>query len=168
MRKFKIGFSKSKVKFPIFSWLIRLYQNTEFSHTYVELDTKHVFEDDTIFQSSKGMVNYMSKLFFLTENIVTDEFEFELPDEVYRKMRVELHRYAGLKYAFMQNLGIVYTDIMRILGKRVSNPWRKGYNCSELIYKHVIKYLYPEYKYDPETITPKDVYNMLKGKQDGR
>ena len=32
------------------------------------------FNDETIFQSSKGMVNYMSKTFFLTENVL-----YEIP-----------------------------------------------------------------------------------------
>lgn len=168
MRQFKIGFSKSSLKAPILSWLIRLYENTPFSHTYLEFDTKKIFEDDTIFQSSKGMVNYMSKKFFLSENDIVEEFEFEIPLEVYMEMRVELHASAGIKYAFMQNIGILYTDFMRLFGKRVKNPWKKGYNCSELVYKHVIRYLYPDFKYDPETVTPKDVYNMLKEKQDGR
>lgn len=165
MRKFKIGFSKSSINLPLFSWAVRFYQNTNFSHTYLEFDTKSIFNDDTIFQSSKAMVNYMSKSFFLTENTITDEFEVEMPDELYMKMRSELHANAGVKYAFLQNIGIIYTDFMRLFGKRVKNPWKKGYNCSELVYKYVIKYLYPEYTLDPETITPKDVYEIMKSKQ---
>lgn len=145
----------------LFSWAIRLYEGTEFSHTYLEFDTKRIFNDDTIFQSSKGMVNYMSKSVFLTENAVVNEFEFELPEEIYRDMRIELHANAGLKYALMQNVGVIITDIAKFFGKEMKNPWKKGYNCSELVYKHVIKYLYPEEKRDPDLITPKEVFELL-------
>ena len=163
--KLKIGFSKSTLSMPIFSWIIRIYQWTKFSHTYIIFDTTKYLNDSTVFQSSKGMVNAMSYSFFKGENKPLDEFEFEVSDEVYKTILNELHANMGVKYGMMQNLGILYVDIMRLFGKKVSNPWKKGYNCSELVYMHVLSHIYADLNEDPNLITPKDVYNIVKSRK---
>ena len=153
------------VKLPIFSWLIMLYQWTRFSHTYVVFQTSNILNDDTVFQSSKGMVNAMSYTVFKKENFPIDEYIFEISTDTYNTILNELHGTMGTKYGTMQNVGILYVDFMKLFGKRVRNPWKKGYNCSELVYIHVLRHLYPDLDEDPDLITPEDVYNIVKSRQ---
>ena len=159
--KFKVGFSKSTIKFPLFSWLIQLFEWSKFSHTYIEFRLDCV-DRTLIFQSSKGMVNIMDKDVFLQENEIVSEFEIDVPLNVYEDMINELTSNAGVKYASKQNVGIVLVRIANLFGKTMKNPWRCGYNCSELVFTHVIKHIYPTETRDPDLVTPKEVHNILK------
>ena len=61
--KISIGFSKSKKKFPIGSWLIRAYQRTPYSHVYIRLHVgppSKMFPSDKILHASEGLVQNMS------------------------------------------------------------------------------------------------------------
>jgi hypothetical protein len=175
MKKIIIGFSKSKKKLPIGSWIIRLYQNTKFSHTYIKLLTKPKFPSDKILHASEGLVQNMSGTMFDKKHQVIDEFEISIPDIIvkdklvkdhlplYRSIVNILHEISGDDYNFMQNIGIFYVDIMRIFfKKRVKNPWIKGWNCSEFV-AYILKAIYPkEFKtLDINTITPKELYEIL-------
>lgn len=161
MRTFRIGFSKSTLKLGFFSWLIQWYEKTPFSHTFVEYNTVHHLGSDTIYQSSRGMVNNMSKDVFLEENEITHVFTVTCGDEIYKEMRNGLHSVTGKHYGFMQNIGIIISDIFKI-----KNPFKKGYNCSELVYEKVLKKLFPELEYNKDNVTPKMVYLILKENKD--
>lgn len=162
MRDIVFGFSKSAKKFPIGSWLIRLYQNTPFSHTYVRIKPR-IFKYDDIIHASEGKVLRMSGKQFDKRHTVVEEFSFQISDELYREVLNEMHEVSGDDYSIMQNIGILYVDIARILGFRVVNPFQTGWNCSEFELK-VLKLIYPEdFKYlDPNTVTPKELYDILK------
>lgn len=157
MKTFKVGFSRSTIKFPIASWLIRWYEKTPFSHTFIEYNTAHHLGSDTIYQSSRGMVNNMSKDVFLEENEITNVFTIVCEEEIYIEMRNGLHSVTGKYYGFWQNIGVVIADIFKI-----NNPFKKGYNCSELVYEKVLKKLFPELEYKKDNVTPKMVYEILK------
>lgn len=157
MRSFRIGFSKSTIAFPIGSWAIRLYQGTEYSHVFVIFDTVKHLGSDTVYQSSRGMVNNMSLDVFLEENDITDMYRIEVPDNVYVAIRNGLHSETGRHYGTMQNLGIVLSDVFG-----VKNPWKKGYNCSELVYEKVLLPLDSSLSLNKNEVTPKDVFNILQ------
>lgn len=159
MRSFTIGFSKSTIPFPIGSYAIRLYQGTEYSHVFVILDTARHLGSDTVYQSSRGMVNCMSLDVFLEENEIVEIHRIEVPDDVYVAIRNGLHSETGRHYGTLQNLGIPISDLLNI-----KNPWKKGYNCSELIYEKVLLPLNPDLSlhYDKDTVTPKDVNEIIK------
>ena len=161
MRTFRIGFSKSTLKFAIASWLIRWYEKTPFSHTFVEYNTASHLGSDTIYQSSRGMVNNMSKTVFLEENEITHIFTIVCDDETYKEMRNGLHSVTGKHYGFWQNFGIIISDIFKI-----KNPFKKGYNCSELVYEKVLKKLFPELEYNKDNVTPRMVYEILRENKD--
>jgi len=56
-----IGFSKSKKKFPILSYLIRAYQGfTNYSHTYIKVKSNRPERSDHILHASEGLVQHMS------------------------------------------------------------------------------------------------------------
>jgi hypothetical protein len=170
MRTIIVGFSKSKKRFAIGSWLIRLYQLTKFSHTYIRLPVGDRWPSDKIIQASDGLVNHMSFTQFEKRAEIIEEFEIEVTDEEYHNLtRNYLHELAGARYGFKQNIGIVFVHIAKLLGyKNCKNPWPQGFNCSEFVV-HCLKSKLPKYfgHLDPDTVTPKEVFlALVKRKED--
>jgi len=164
MKEITIGFSTSKKKLAIASWAIMFYQNTKFSHTYLR-ETLRVFKDDLIIHASEGSVQRMSQYQFDKKHKVVEEYIITIENrETYQKMKDIMHKHSGARYSVLQNVGILYVDLMNsIFNKNVKNPWQKGWNCSELV-AVVLNEMFPKYfdKYDPNTITPKQVNIVLK------
>ena len=162
MKSIIIGFSKSKKKFAIGSMLIRLYQNSKFSHVYARITTKFL-GSDTIVHASEGKILRMSDPQFNKRHEVVEEFKITMTDVEYMSVMKELHKASGDDYGIMQNIGIVLVDILAILGKKIKNPFNKGWNCSEFVCIllqqsniELVKDL------DPQTVTPKQLYKLLK------
>ncbi len=161
MRSVTVVFTKSKKKFPIFSWLIMLWTWKSYSHVALKVDLSWL-EGSMYFQASEGKVNYEYESHFLRENEIIKSYQIEIPKDIYSKLAAERMKSAGENYGFMQNVGIVLVDICKLFGKEISNPWKKGKNCSELIYNLILKPLNPELNFDPETIKPHHVERIIK------
>lgn len=165
MRKLKIGFSKSNND-KIFSVILQKYLGTNYSHTFIMYDTSKHMGDDSIYHSSIGSgVGFFAKHIFEEKNKIVLIYEIEIADEVYNKIRQELFYNCGRKYGLMQNLGIAIVDFAReVLGVKIGNPFRENQNCSELVYRDVIQIAFPELskKYDPDTISPRDIEDIMK------
>jgi len=162
MKELTVGFSKSKKKMPIASWLIMLYEGTGFSHTYLR-ETLRVFKDDLIIHASEGAVQRMSQYQFDKKHEVVEEFIIEIEDkELYQELKDKMHKYSGAPYSIMQNVGIIYVNIMKCLNRNVENPWQIGWNCSELVMV-VLESVYPEEfsNYRQNTVTPKEIHHIL-------
>jgi len=172
--KLIVGFSKSKKKFPIASWTIRGYQGfTEYSHTYIRLYSKS-FPGDHIIHASEGKIQRMSEVQFDLRHEVVDEFEIEIPDimiyNIYRNEETDLRRlfydtiwyYSGDDYSIKQNIGIVIVHLLRVFGIKASNPWKKGWNCSEFV-AVLLKMIIPEEleHIDPNLVLPSDLHKLL-------
>lgn len=174
MKKIIVGFSKSKKNFTIASWLVRLYQWTDFSHTYIRLLTKGKFPSDKILHASEGLVQNMSGTQFDKKHKVVKEFEIEVPNIIvndkykdekttlYKCMINTMHETSGDNYSVLQNIGILYVCLMKkILNKRVKNPWPQGWNCSEFV-ATILATIYQEFDdIDPNTVTPKEIEQIL-------
>lgn len=165
MRKIQIGFSKSRQD-KIFSVILQKYLGTDFSHTFVIYNTKHHMGDDSIYHSAAGSgVGFMAKQVFEENNIIVSVYEIEVEDDVYVEIRKELFYNCGRKYGLIQNLGIVIVDFAKQVFKmKIQNPFRKDQNCSELVHRDVISIAFPEIakEYDPDTISPKEVEDIMK------
>lgn len=172
--KLAIGFSKSKKKFPVGSWVIRLYQTSGYSHVYVRLMSKR-FHNHEILHASEGKVIKMSENQFDKRHIVVKEFIIDIPHTfVFNKHRQqrtslmryivdEMHEHSGADYSILQNLGIVVVDIFKLFGKKIKNPWITGWNCSEFA-GEVLKLIYPAefINVDMNLVKPVDVYKILE------
>lgn len=55
-------------------------------------------------------------------------------------------------------------DITKILGIKATNPWKKGRNCSELIYLKVLVPMFGDLGYNPDTIKPYHIEDILISK----
>ncbi len=137
MRKMSIVFTKSKKRFPIGSWIIRAWTLKRYSHVALKFETK-IFNSNTFYQASEGMVNYMSETQFLKKHDIVESFDLYLDDELYSKIRTACHEEAGAPYGVLQNLGIAWCDILALVGITATNPFKKGRNCSELLYDQVL------------------------------
>lgn len=164
MRILRIGFSKSKSKWALFSWAIRKYQGTSYSHVFLEIPHKRLFGVDTVFHSNGDSgVSYYAKPIFEDKNEVTDMYEWQIPDHLYTEIRALTHQKLGHRYAFLQNIGVLLVDIARELGCKMRNPWKKGYNCSEITL-FALKKQFPQLEsfYDLNTIKPIDIQNIVE------
>jgi hypothetical protein len=164
MRKITVGFSKNADN-KVFSRGLQDYMDRDYSHCFVKYFTKRHLGDDAIYHSSLSAgVGYMSQTIFEENNTIVLMYEIEVSDEMYTSIREGLFKVCGRKYGMMQNIGILLVDALRKLGIKAKNPFVKGENCSEMVYRHILSVLYPEYDYDPDTISPKDVEDILNKK----
>jgi len=162
VKRVKIGFSKSKKNLALFSWAVRVYQRTKFSHIYIILETPFL-GSDTVTHASEGKVLSMSDYQFNKRHEVIEEILIEVSEENYNEMLLELHKVSGDDYGVMQNIGILLVDLLNSLNIKIKNPWQQGWNCSEFVCVMLQK-CKPELveNIDPQTVTPKQLYNLLK------
>ena len=157
MRTIKVGFSKSKKKFAVGSWLIQIWENTPFSHVYLRIGGGTFPE--VIYQASNSMVNFMGLEAFNKYHEVVEEFEVELTAEEYKNLLTKCMALAGLRYECKQLVGLVIVRLFDIFGKQIKNPLSgSGYVCSELV-GEMLNFDLGKPK---ENITPKDIYVFLK------
>lgn len=170
--KIVVGFSKSLKKFPIGSWIIRLWQGfTSYSHVYIRLLVTPRFPSDKIIHAAEGEVNHWSETNFHKRNKTVEDFEIEIPDELYKHLRNNVfHEKAGELYGWKQNLGIALVQLLKYMNIHIENPWQDGWNCSEFVYV-VLKQIFPEETkhLKQNTVTPKDINIVLnKLQKDGK
>lgn len=158
MKELKIVFTKSKKKFPIASWLIRAWTGKKYSHVARAANIQEW--GWRYFQANEGKVNYEYEEHFLKKHEIIKEYTIIVDTEMDKKIKETCYKQCGNKYGIMQNIGIFLID----LGILKSNPWKSGVNCSELIYTHVLKPMFPELDHNPDTIKPHEIENILISK----
>ena len=160
VRDVYVGFSKPKMKFPIYSWLIRALEHTEFSHVYVWHDTKYNLP--IIYQASGVAVNFMSGPIFKEKNEVVKEFCFQVTDVAFQKYMQYALENVGRDYSLKQAFGILVKKLFRLKQNPFSNG-RSDYICSELvavILDELMSFKLPTYFFD--YATPKDIYLLCQ------
>ena len=131
MRKVIIGFSRPKHKiFPIFSWLIRFFEGTDYSHTYVKTYSQTA---DTwlVYQASGSMVNFMGEKHFINAAHIAREFEFEISENSFKEYLKWAILNAGVPYGLKTVLGILIARVFNLK----KNPFGDGEStlfCAEL------------------------------------
>lgn len=164
MKTVDIVFTKSKKKLPIGSWAIRAWTWKPYSHVACGVTVSDWGMN--YFQSSEGKVNYEHEPYFNEKHEIVRKYTLELTDEAVRQLKKDFYQSSGIVYGTMQNIGILWVDLVKVFtGKTIDNPWKKGKNCSELIYEVVINELYPDVKgYNPDTIKPHHIEDILISK----
>lgn len=157
MRTITIGFSKpKKIWFPIASWLIRLYQNTEYSHTYISFDSP-TFNREIVYEAVGAGVRFVGAAYWKEHATTVKTFTIEVKECNYITIMQYCIDHAGLDYGFLQNIGIYISNLFNLK----SNIFKKGKNCSEVL----AEILHIEgYKFDKEydLIMPIDIYKALE------
>lgn len=164
MKKIYIGFSRPK-KFAILSWLIRVVLKTEYSHVYVKFHSD-TYDRNIIYQASGLQVNFVGEKLFDEKEIIVKEFEFDVSDDTYTKMMIFAIDKAGYPYSVKQLFDIAgYMLTKKVL---LSEDGRNAYICSELASQMIKEDLKIPIDKDLDLITPKDVYIILDGYQNGK
>ena len=184
MREIIIGFSRSSLKFPIISYLIMFWETIYWSlklkkvtivkqsHCYLKFDTRKIFDDYMVYHAANNMMHYLPYSNFLKYNKVTKEYKILVSEEKYREIRKKLNKKIGEPYGYLQNIGIVITDILSLSGIEKNNPWKNGYNCSEAIGEFLI-YIDSSFisKVNLNRIKPQGIkilFNKYYGEDNGR
>jgi len=162
MRSLRLVFTKSIVKFPILSRGIMWWTDKPYSHV-----AREVIRRDWgagYYQASEGNVNYEHANIFFKKHEVVKSYVLQVPAELEMSIRKACWEECGNAYGMMQNLGIFLVDIAAKFGINMQNPWKKGRNCSELMYLKVLKPMFPELDYNPDVIKPHDIEEILISK----
>jgi hypothetical protein len=158
MQKIEIGFSKPINRtFPIGSWLIRLYENTEYSHVYIKIYSKKL-DRYLIYEAVGG-----SGIRFIGlnewKNSAKEVYSFNL--DIKYEHSIEFMQFlidnTGIKYGFLQNLGVFISNLL----KKDKNIWRKGKNCSEAV-ADLLNLQGITFNKSNDLVTPKDIYLKLQ------
>ena len=160
MKSVEIVFTKSIKKLPLFSLLIRVITGKEYSHVAKGHEVKDWGK--AYYQASEGKVNYEYNTVFNTKHKIVKRYIIEVPDEIAREIRKRCFQEAGKIYAYKQNFGILMVDILCKFGIMTKNPWTRGRNCSELLYVHIFKKLFPDLTLDENSVKPGDIEDILE------
>lgn len=159
MRNIVIGFSKPKgKKFPIYSWIIRAFCQTPYSHVYLKIKTK--WDTNLIYQASGVQVNFMGEEFFNKHVEVIKEFSFEISEENYAEFMKFAITNSGAPYSLTEAVNMVTWKFFRKKLFKIEKEWV----CSVLGGYVFDKYIATEKDIfdDHELITPKDVYDACE------
>jgi hypothetical protein len=159
MKTITIGFSKSKKKFPIGSWLIRAYMGTPYSHVYLRFYSKSL-DRTLIYEAVGGGVRFIGAKQWEKHAVEVDSFDIELINGNYISLLQYCVDHTGVEYGIAQNLGVPLASIFNL----ETNPFQSGTNCSEEIYKILVLSGYPNTK-KKDLVTPKDIHRMLSESQ---
>jgi hypothetical protein len=154
-KELRIVFTKSKKPFPIFSWAIRLWTRKPYSHVARAIqirDWGYRFS-----HAAEGIVKQEFETAFYKKNEIVKEYVIALCEESDRRIKKEFYVEMGKAYGMLQNVGIMLMDI----GLFKDNPWKDGRNCSELIYLEFLKVILQELDYNPDTIKPHHIENVI-------
>jgi len=162
MNEIIIGFSRPNGWFEPFSWLIRLMDDSSFSHTYIKYYNNYSARW-IILQASGLEVNIIGETAFnIKENIIK---EFAIPISDAQKLKTVQFGIdnLGVPYGLKHIIGIVIVKFANLFGKRIANPFPEAGTmvCSELVAYALNEIILPTDTINFETATPTDVYNYL-------
>jgi hypothetical protein len=152
------GFSANKDCKP-FSVAIQLIEKRPYSHVYI----KYVDEltgDAMIFQASHGDVNLISESKFLQDNMILEEYEMNVSEEIYLRIRKKMNSLLGLKYSILQILNIMVQKIFKSKDIKLVVNGDKQFICSELGFV-ILEEARPEVIADQDSVTPSDFNRII-------
>lgn len=131
MTEIKIGFSKSKIKFPIIGRIIEFMQKGRYSHTYIRLWNEYRKKWIVIDATAHGVrVGDMDE--FLDKNRPVKEYTFEVSESVAESLLWWGLDHARQEYSTKEILG----NFIQIIFRLKKNPFRQGpkyQRCNELV-----------------------------------
>jgi len=138
-------------------------QGTKYSHVYLKYKADWA-DRDVYFQASHTSVNFMNSVHFLGEEIVIQEFEFQVSDEKFSRMQNFCLDNSAKPYGILCIFGFAYKIVLNRLGFKVHNPIRNAAQtpvCSQLIAELLVDLDVP-LSMDIEDITPLDLFPIIK------
>lgn len=159
MKKIIIGFSKPRNNFfPVFSWLIRLYERTSYSHVYIRWETK--WGTSLCYHAASVMLHFLGELAFKKKIHVIEEFQFEITDDQFDRLMLFCTTTSGYDYAVKEVFMIPLWDLGLIKQYR-DDPTRQY--CAELVIRALGEIDgVNSISERPDRIKLKEVYELVK------
>lgn len=153
---FFIGFSRP-VKFKIFSWLIRIYLRTAYSHVYIRFFDEYT-QRWIIFEASHGEVHLIESSNWRKENLVIREQAFRVDEQHRREVIRFMIDHLQKPYSFRNILGIIF---YQTIGWKPPffNDGPDAFICSELIALALDNKI--QFKKPLDLVTPRDIWNEI-------
>lgn len=150
-------FSYSKKHLPIFSWLVKYFLNTKYSHVALKLKLRSI---PVIYHAAEGFCHFTTEERFLKENEIVDEFQLDIPESVRSEILDHCVNSVGKDYAMMQNVGIFVSLLTKIKENFFKNQGEMV-NCSEEMY-YILKIIsHDTAEMLPDLVSPKDIHKLL-------
>lgn len=130
-RRIVVGFSRPKGGFKPFSWAIRLFEGTPYSHVYIRMHSESLGVD-LIYQASGSQVNFMGVDNFTANALVLYEFELFINDDQYKRFMRWAVINSGAPYSLKQPLGILLVTLFNLKVNPFANG-RFAWVCSEIV-----------------------------------
>lgn len=159
MEKIYVGFSYHKSS--LVSRTIRAVEGSEYSHVYIRRVSKY---GEYVYQASGLQVNFMNIDIFLEENVIVEEYEFELPDNKKEELISFFMKYAGASYATSSLFKLLIIVGAKRIGKtvRFKGDGDKTFICSELGAFFCEKILSIDIGDEIDYITPKGLNPIVR------
>lgn len=158
MKKLRVGFSKPKGKcFPIFSWAIRAYERTPYSHVYIRWQTK--WGTWLCYHAASTMLHFLGESSFARHITVVEEFEFDVTDEQFDRLMQFCTKYVGSDYAINEVLKIPLWDL-GVSSPSTDDPWKQY--CAELVLRAFGEMEGKSLTQNADRVKLKEIYNFVK------
>lgn len=159
MKKIIIGFSKPKNSlFPFYSWAIRLYEKTPYSHVYIRWETRwHTW---LCYHAASVMIHFLGESSFNKHIDIIEEFSFSITPEQFDRLMRFATKYVGEDYALKDVLMIPLGD----LGIKYPTDDEHKQYCAELVMRALGEIEGKDLTQDVNRVKLKDVYDYVKGK----
>jgi len=131
-----IGFSTPKSKWSVFSFLIRLFEETPYSHTYIKV-WSDVLGGYIVYQESGFSMNAVNGEIFDQKEKIFAEYKIAVTEaQLFEIIHYSVEN-LGTPYGIRQIVGMLGARVLRQLGfKNAKNPFADGPKtmvCSEFV-----------------------------------
>ena len=161
MNSIVIGFSRPK-KFSFFSRLIRLVENTKYSHVYIKFYSI-TYDRTLVYQASGLAVNFIEENNFNKNDLTINEFQVPLADDSIQLIQFCIDK-VGTPYAMSQIFGIGLYLLLKLFGINIKNILGANKSkliCSELAEIILNNFTNDKINIDPNLVIPKNIYDIL-------
>jgi hypothetical protein len=161
-----VGFSRPiNMNFPIFSWLIRLIYQTQYSHVYIKFHSDKL-QRCFIYETVGKGTRFINESNWVKHSSVVEEFTLSISDEQKTQMIQACVDNLGNDYGVMQAIGLGIKQLYKeLFNKTIQNPFSDEETeiCSQAA-GNILEILGYELG-DTEEVAPIDIYNYLKYKE---
>lgn len=154
MKTFYVVLVKPKAKFVPFSWIIRLFQGTKYSHCEFNFN---ISNRNMYYGAVKPSVRLSNEHYFLEKYEIIKKFSITLEDELFGEIRAMVMEYSNSPYPVLETICL---GISKLFGLKKNFYCDSRYlKCSELLVRFLSKVA--DIKRDPEMTDVRDVDMVL-------
>lgn len=158
MRKIEIIFSRPKRFFVPFSWLIRLYQWSSYSHASISFYSE-LTKLNMIAEASHGEVHLMEREQWEAQNHIVKAKKYDISEEQFKTFMKYTYKHLQKPYASLQNVGVLFYEAFHV---KMFSRGEADFNCSEFV-RRAVPWIFPKTKKPIDFIKPKGIYKLIFG-----